>query len=155
MKYTVRFAHLGSAPKWKVGDIIQDNDVVGVMGTSGQSTAAHLHIDCVVGEQNKPYKLADIGPAFAPDQKELAAFINKDLFGVAPVITTQFMDPAYHKQFGKDHPAYDVVPEDRHDTDAHFSIHWPRSMPGHVALVVYQPESYGHCLYVTFEDGRK
>lgn len=155
MKYTVRFAHLADTPKWNAGDKIQDNDIVGVMGTSGQSTAAHLHIDLVVGEVKMTYKLADIGPRLVPDQKELLKFLNVDLFGIAPVVTTEFMDPSYKKQFGKDHPAYDVVPKDRHDSTDHFAIHWPRSMPGTVSLVVYQPESYGHCVYITYEDGRK
>jgi hypothetical protein len=150
---------MAEKPKWKVGDEIKRGDIIGIMGTTGQSTANHLHIDCVVGVQNKPYKLGDIGTRFAPDQKQLAYFIDAELFGVDPVITTGFLDPEYKKTYNKDHPAYDVVPKDRErwvngkltGTKDHFAIHWNRSMIGTVELVVYQPESYGNCIYVSFE----
>lgn len=151
MKYTVRFAHMKEAPKWKKGDLINAGDVIGIMGTTGQSTTLHLHIDCIIGEVSKPYKLADIGTRYAPSKKQLDYFIDSMLFGVKPIITTQFLDADYKKQFGKDHPAYDIVPEDRKATDAHHAIHWNRSMPGKVELVVYQPESYGNCIYISFD----
>lgn len=32
MKYTVRFAHMKEAPKWKRGDVIKIGDVIGTMG---------------------------------------------------------------------------------------------------------------------------
>lgn len=153
MKYTVRFAHLESKPLWNPGDKINRGDIIGKMGTSGQSTAAHLHIDCVVGAVRNPYKLADIGSSLVPDQKQLVLFIDKELFGVVPVIKTSFLDAEYKKIFKKDHPAYDIVPIDRLKTKEHFSIHWNRSMPGKVELVVYQPESYGNCIYISFETG--
>lgn len=105
MKYTVRFAHLATSPKWKAGDKINRGDIVGVMGTTGQSTAAHLHIDCVVGAQYKTYKLSDIGKSKIPDHKQLTYFIDRELFGVLPIITTSFMDEKYKEQFHKDHPA--------------------------------------------------
>lgn len=151
MKYTVRFAHLAEAPKHKPGDALKRGDIIGVMGSTGQSSAAHLHIDCIVGCPGKTYHLSDIGTKYAPDQKQLSLFIDKELFGVLPVITTGFLDPEYKKVYGKDHPAYDVVPIDRLKTKDHFPIHWNRSKVGTVELVVYQPESYGHCMYVTFE----
>lgn len=84
MKYTVRFAHMKEAPKWKEGDLTNANDIIGIMGTSGQSTAVHLHIDCVVGEIKTPYKLADIGKRFAPLEKQLDYFIDSDLFCCRP-----------------------------------------------------------------------
>lgn len=151
MKHTVRFAHLAEKPQWKIGDKIKRGDIVGIMGSSGQSTANHLHIDCIVGVKNKPFKLADIGSSVVPDQKQLSYFIDKELFGVIPVITTGFMDQEYKHTFGKDHPAYDVVPIDRLKTKEHFPIHWNRSMPGTVELVIYQPESYGNCIYISFD----
>ena len=151
MIYTIRFAHMANIPNVKVGDKIASGMMVGVMGTSGQSTAAHVHTDCIEGEVSSPYKLVDIGTKYKVAKEQLDFFIDKDLFGIFPVITTGFMDPEYRKVFGKDHPAYDVVPIDRFKTKEHFGIHWNRSIIGTAYLIVYQPESYGHCLYVTFE----
>lgn len=151
MKYTVRFAHMKNAPAWKEGDTIRRGDVIGIMGSTGQSDGAHLHIDCVRGVVSRPFKLHEIGPRFTSDKRQLDFFIDNELFGVAPVITTQYMDEEYRMTYGKDHPAYDVVPNDRHDNDPHLQIHWNRSRHGTVALVVYQMESYGHCIYITFD----
>ena len=155
MKYTVRFAHLQEPPKWKIGDKITRGNMIGIMGNTGQSTAAHLHIDCVVGEINKPFKLCDIGTRYAPDQKQLDYFIDDELFGVKPVITTKFLDPEYKQTFGKDHPAYDVVPVDRHERNAHKNIYWNRSYVGTISLIVNQPNGYGHCVYITFDSTKK
>ena len=151
MTYTVRFAHLERAPAWKEGDVLRRGAVIGRMGSTGQSTAAHLHIDVVEGRAWVPFKLSQIGSLWLPSEKQLNYFIDEELFGVAPLVMTPYMDPAYRKEFGKDHPAIDVVPEDRKKTRKHFDIHWNRSMKGEVSLVVYQPESYGHCVYVAFE----
>lgn len=155
MKYTVRFAHLAEPPKWKIGDKLTRGNMIGIMGSTGQSTAAHLHIDCVVGEIKTTFKLIDIGTRYAPDQKQLDYFIDNELFGVKPVITTSFLDPEYKKLFGKDHPAYDVVPIDRKEKEAHNHIYWNRSIPGVVSLIVNQPQGYGHCIYITFDTGVK
>ena len=150
MNYTVRYAHLADTPKLKIGDTLKAGDIIGVMGSSGQSTAIHLHIDCVEGVQNRPYTLMEMMKTKKPSKKQLDYFIDEELFGVPIVITTQYMDKAYRAQFGKDHPAYDVVPEDRHRTSQHFFIHWNRSKEGIVSKILYQPESYGHVVYVTF-----
>ena len=147
MKHTVRFAHLAEAPKLKAGDIVQDNDIIGIMGSTGQSTGEHLHIDCVFGEVNKPFKLSDIGKRFAPSKKQLDYFIDNGLFGCHPIVTTQFLDAEYKKQFGKDHPAYDVVTSDPLKKD----IKWNRTKQGTVSFIAYQPESYGNVIYITFD----
>jgi hypothetical protein len=151
VKYTVRFAHMAFKPSYKVGDVINRGDIIGIMGSTGQSTAAHLHIDCVEGEQRATYKLADIGTRLMSSKKQLDYFIDKELFGVLAVVTTGYLDAEYKKIFGKDHPAYDVVPIDRFDSKDHFAIHWNRSKAGTVSLIVDQPSGYGHCMYVTFE----
>lgn len=151
MKYTVRFAHLEHVPELDIGDVLRRGDIVGIMGSTGQSTGAHLHIDCVVGDVRKTFKLADIGTRYAPAQKQLNYFIDSELFKCKPVITTHFMDSTYRKQFRKDHPAIDVVPFDATKK----LIYWNRSFIGTVTNVVYQPESYGHCLYVMFDTDKK
>lgn len=159
MKYTVRFAHLENAPPFKVGDTIKRGDIVGRMGTSGQSTAAHLHMDVVEGFQVARYQLKDIeadSPKAAPP-RQAAYFLTKDsmkgyeLFGIKPVITTHMADPEYLESFGKIHFHYDVVPEDRHTSRDHFDIHWPRSANGKVLRVDYDEKGYGNCLYVGYE----
>lgn len=152
VKYTVRFAHLEKAPIWKAGDVLARGDVVGVMGSSGQSTATHLHIDCVKGAHDRPYTLKDIADE-KPEASshELFFFIDSELFGVALVITTQFDDTEYLLKYGKLHKGYDVVPEDRKKTREHYPIHWNRSKSGTVSLVVDDPKGYGHCIYIVFE----
>lgn len=147
MKYTVRYAHLKWLPKYDVGDAIIAGSLIGTIGSTGQSTGEHLHIDCVVGEIRMPFKLSDIGKRFAPSEKQLDYFIDSELFGCRPIVTTPFMDSEYKKQFGKDHPAIDVVPCD----PLKKAIKWNRSKNGVVSWIGYQPESYGNVIYITFD----
>ena len=109
MKYTVRFAHMKEAPKWKRGDVIKPGDIIGTMGTSGQSTAAHLHIDCAQGEQTRLYQLVDYDVSINPAPRQFLYFIDKDLFGVEPV-TTPYAELEYFIKRGKVHHGFDVVP---------------------------------------------
>jgi hypothetical protein len=152
VKYTVRFAHLEKAPSWKVGDTIKIGDVVGKMGTSGQSTARHLHIDCVEGHQVGRYQLKDIeadSPKAAP--RQMNWFIDDDIFKQPIVITTHYADAEYQRTMKKVHFGYDVVPENRHDPKADLLIYWNRSISGTVLRVDYDSAGYGNCLYVGFE----
>jgi murein DD-endopeptidase MepM/ murein hydrolase activator NlpD len=152
MKHTVRFAHLAEKPNWHTGDIIKTGNVIGIMGTSGQSNAKHLHIDCAECEQTKTFVLVDYSNGNKVASKEqLDYFIDDELFGIEPVITTQYDDPEYRKTYGKWHKGYDVVPEDRHETEKHFAIHWNRSMQGKVSLVGFDQNGYGNFIYITFE----
>jgi len=160
MKYTVRYAHLESKPNWKVGDILKRGDVIGIMGTTGDSTAPHLHIDCVEGEQKQTYKLVDLSNGNKiSSSHQLFFFIDKELFGVDPVVTTQYDDTEYLMKRGKLHRGYDIVPFDREHwenkkligTKDHYAIHWNRSKVGTVSLVVDDPKGYGNCIYITFE----
>ena len=152
MKYTVRFAHMEKAPAWKVGDTIKSGDVIGKMGTTGQSTAKHLHIDCVEGHQVARYQLKDIEdgrPKACP--RQMNHFIDDDLFKQPIVITTYYADPEYQRSMKKVHPGYDVVPENRHDPKASLLIYWNRSVEGTVLRVDYDAAGYGNCLYIGFE----
>ena len=74
--YTVRYAHLREPSPLKVNDFVGRGFVVGIMGNTGQSTGAHLHIDVTRGRNAKAFKLADI---VAPDFKQLALFIDEEL----------------------------------------------------------------------------
>lgn len=152
MKYTVRFAHMDNHPKWNPGDTIKRGDIVGVMGDSGTGTAAHLHIDCVFGEVKNHFSLNDMTSGKPkPCKRQLDFFIDNELFGTIPVITTKYDDMEYYNTYGKHHPAYDVVPNDRHKTKEHFPIHWNRSMIGTVCRVESNDPGYGNCVYASFE----
>lgn len=152
MKYTVRFAHLAET-LLKVGDRLDFGARVGIMGNSGsEKTGIHLHIDCTEGENSFRYGLADMMKGRPrPNKKQLDYFIDEDLFHFLPWITTGYLEEEYKKTFGKDHPAYDVVPEDRHRTRAHYSIFWNRTRPGTVIRLDRADPGYGLCAYVCFE----
>ena len=153
MIYTARFAHLNNLPQYSVGDKIFRGDVVGRMGSTGQSKVAHLHIDVVEGHINSIIRLKDIGydKQFIPNIIQLNYFIDDELFNNEPFITTCFYDPFYKALYGKDHPAYDVVPIDRHLTDEHFDIHWNRSKTGVVFKKGYDERGYGNYILIGFE----
>ena len=152
MIYTVRFAHLEMAPTLKEGDVVRRGQALGVMGSSGQSSAPHVHLDVVEGEQVGRYTLADIEagrPAAAP-LRQVLYFVDAELFGVPLVVTSYYGDPDYFAQYGKVHLGFDVVPADRHTTQKHYTVLWPRSASGLVAAVRWDPAGYGHCLHVIF-----
>lgn len=152
MKFTVRFAHLASRPMLTVGDKVVRGDIVGKMGNSGQSTGAHLHIDVVRGWQNHRYTLEDMDTGIvSPCARELLWFIDDELFNHPYVITTNYADRDYFYHYKKVHHAFDIVPEDRHETQAHYYIHWNRSHPGHVMMVDYDERGYGHYILVGYE----
>lgn len=152
MKYTVRFAHLSETPL-HVGDSVSYGSRVGVMGNSGsEKTGIHLHIDCTEGENAFRYNLGAIMQGKPrPNKKQLDYFIDHDLFHFKPFITTGYLEEAYKQTFDKDHPAYDVVPEDRHKTRDHFTIYWNRSRVGKVIRLDTADPGYGLCAYITFE----
>lgn len=152
--YTVRFAHLEEIPIPLAGDIIFRGDKVGRMGNTGNSTANHLHIDVVEGLVNRIIWLKDIGyeegKAYSPNIEQLNHFIDDELFGIKPVITTYFYDPQYKIDWNRDHPGYDLIPIDRHDTDEHFSIYWNRSKTG-IILAKGFDKGYGNYILIGFE----
>ena len=152
MIYTARFAHLEKLPPYKVGRVILRGDKVGRMGNTGQSSAAHLHFDCVEGLQTGRYSLAMMEAGNPkPSARQANWFIDSELFGVEPFITTYYSDPAYQRLYGKDHPGYDIVPINRHDTVRNFDIHWNRSVPGRVVAIYDDLGGYGICVYIAFE----
>ena len=154
MIYTVRFSHLKDRPHYTVGDTITRGDVVGIMGNTGQSTGAHLHIDVVRHKQSKPWLLDDVDPSCRnngkhwPDPVQLNHFIDAELFGGLDFdITTYYLDPAYKKRFGKRHPAYDVVVRSKALKN---QIYWNRSMSGIVSDVGFN-SGYGNYILISYE----
>lgn len=151
MKYTVRYAHLERIPMWKPGDGIQKGRKVGRMGNTGQSTAPHLHIDCVEGEQLTNWRLTDTEKNLLQSaHKQLNWFIDDELFGTDIHITSYYNDPIYFHRFGKVHLAYDVVPENRHQTRDNWDIYWNRSAVG-ICLAVGHDRGYGNYILIGFE----
>lgn len=139
-------------PSLKVGELVSIGQKIGRMGTSGQSTAAHLHIDCVEGEQKTRFHLADIDiKKIIAVPRQLNLFIDRGIFNIDPEITTYYADPGYQEVYKKVHYGYDVVPEDRKTTDAHFDIHWNRTIAGKVCFVDYDEAGYGNCIYISFD----
>jgi len=122
------------------------------MGTSGQSTAPHVHTDCVKGRQTGIYSLADIeagNPAPAP--RQMNWFIDEELFRTDIYVTTYYADVEYQRKLKKVHLGYDVVPMNRHKTTANYGVYWPRSMDGIVTRVTFDPKGYGHYVMIAFE----
>lgn len=146
MKYTVRYAHLESISV-KEGQTIKEGDVIGIMGNTGQSFGAHLHIDVVRGRQTKIYTLAEIEAGkYTPEPKQLNYFIDEGLFKSRPRITTHYCDAEYMRTLKKLHYGYDVIP-----LAATKAIYWNRSKLGNVSAVFENHAGYGNCVYVTFE----
>lgn len=143
MIYTVRYAHLKELPKWNIGDVIWGTKTIGIMGNTGASSGAHLHIDCVEGIIPSPWRLHEMehGAVYSCP-KELNFFIDDTLFGVPLEITSYYCDPYY----GKVHMAYDVIPEDKKS----FVIYWNRSMQGTV-ISFGNDSGYGYYIHIIFE----
>jgi len=154
-QYTVRFAHLKNKPDFNFLDTIIEGDNIGIMGSSGQSKHNHLHIDCINGFIDSIVRLKEIGyegyNKYTPSIKQLNYFIDDYLFKIKPVITTYFYDPEYKSIYKKDHPAYDLVPNERHISDSHFNINWNRSKKGVVLKTGYDEGGYGNYILIGFE----
>lgn len=152
MIYTARFAHLMYAPPVKVGSVVKQGAIIGIMGSSGQSTAPHLHLDVVCGEQSGDYSLASIenGKPLAAPLRQLLYFIDFDLFRDRPIITTQYADLEYFHQLDKVHFGLDVVPSERFNSKE-FPIYWNRSKYGRVVKVGYDEKGYGHHAQIAYD----
>lgn len=147
MTYTVRFAHLAEAPHLKPGDVLRHGDKVGLMGSTGQSTGAHLHIDCAEGPHKERYSLGDMeSNRVMPCPRQLNYFIDAELFGGPIKITTPYCDAEYQRERDKVHHGYDVIPS-RGGIGS--PIFWNRTAEG-VVLAVLDDPSYGHMVQVGF-----
>ncbi len=153
--FTVRYAHLEEMPIPQIADVIFPGDKVGRMGSTGQSKFNHLHIDVIESLIDKIIRLEEIGyednKNYLPNIEQLNYFIDNELFGIKPIITTPFYDPGYKVLRGKDHPAYDLVPEDRHKTTDNFNIYWNRSKTGIILKTGFDKIGYGYYILIGFE----
>ncbi len=151
MNYTVRYCHLKEPTSLKVGDKVVRGDFVGTMGNTGASKGAHLHIDCVRGRVQHMYRLKDMNfQTLYPNVQQLNHFIDYELFNTKILITSYYYDPAYKKNNGQNHPAYDVVPKNRWKTKKNYKIFWNRSKTGTVLFINYD-SGYGNFVYIGYE----
>lgn len=152
MRYTVRFAHLAEPSPLVPGQLVVRGAIIGKMGDSGSGTGAHLHLDVVEGRQAGRYSLNDMTLGVQkPAAFQAMLFIDAELFGIEPVITTGYVDPEYYREYKKGHWGFDVVPADRHGSTSHYRIRWNRSMDGTVVSVGQDDPGYGNYVQILFE----
>ena len=153
MKYTVRYCHMAFPTNLRIGQKIKSGDTIGKMGSTGQSTAAHLHLDCVHGEIAEPWRLSDMeNQKVVPAFRQINYFIDSGLFLVEPVITSYYNDPNYKDSAGRNivHLAYDLVPINRHQTMNNYDIYWNRTKTGRLIAKGYD-EGYGYYAHISYE----
>ena len=86
MKYTQRFCHLAENPDIPIMEPIHRGDIIGRMGSTGKSTAPHVHTDGVEGYKGMVYHLTDMEHGFVkPAPRQCALFIDGELFGFTAV----------------------------------------------------------------------
>lgn len=154
MIYTIRYCHLKSIPNYVKGSQVKHGDRIGRMGSTGKSSSNHVHLDLIQGVESDMYRLADISGYISDlDQlhKQYYFFLDSELFKYPLVITSYFGDPGYiNKGEYEFHPAYDIVPENRHECKDNFNIYWNRSMPGKVVSVGFD-DAYGYNIGIAYE----
>ena len=152
MTRTVRYAHLDTLPALDIGQKIKRNVKIGRMGNTGESVAAHLHIDCVEGSVHHKYSLLDMEEGRQiPDPKQLNYFIDNELFGTEIFITSYYADVEYQRDLKKLHLAYDVVPENRKKTTNNFDIFWNRSAEGTVIAKYFDKDGFGNTIHIAYD----
>ncbi len=143
---TVRFAHLMEKPHFKVGQTISNGQVIGIMGDTGASNLAHLHIDNALGCIRKPWKLRDVELGLIhPDPRELNWHIDEGMMDKIKV-TTHYCDYDYMRERGKLHFGYDCSSTAKWPV----KIRWNRSYKGTVVYNDYD-EAYGNCIMIAYE----
>lgn len=78
---SILMAHMKSRSPWRVGQVIEQGDTVGTMGSTGNSTGAHLHIE-VENSKTWAYNKNLLNPNDYIDWKQL---VNKETKKDAPV----------------------------------------------------------------------
>jgi murein DD-endopeptidase MepM/ murein hydrolase activator NlpD len=151
MRYTAKYGHLEKLPELKENQIIKNGQKIGRMGNSGKSTAKHLHFDLIRGFRGNIWRLSEI-EIDRNHAIQSSYFIDDELFKTEIEITSYYCDPDYKDKNGELilHPAYDVVPENRHRTLLNHDIFWNRSMPGQV-LDIGNDSGYGYYCLVGFD----
>lgn len=61
-KMRASFLHMAYAPEWDVGDIIRKDDVIGYVGSTGDSSGPHLHLAVFTNQEKWPDENYTINP---------------------------------------------------------------------------------------------
>jgi hypothetical protein len=160
MKYTVRFAHLKHKSCLRPGDTVRRGDVIGIMGNTGSSTGAHLHMDNAQGEHRELWKLSEVDPMCKdtfmvwPHLEQINYHVDNELWGFDNdskekyyTITTYYGDPRYLQRFKKWHCGYDIVVIDDANND---EVYWNRSADGVVTYSGFD-DGYGYAVMIAYE----
>ncbi len=141
------------------GEIISYGTKIGRMGNTGSSKGAHVHTDIVQGYKKDVYHLKDIMNNITDLEsvcRQFYYFLQDDFFNTPLFVTSHFGTIDYGKYRNgkvsewKFHPAYDIVPENRHLTKANFDFYWNRSVNG-VCLKSGFDRDYGNYVNIGFE----
>ena len=145
-KYTALLGHMESDSPLSVGEEVKEGDKIGRMGSSGKSTAPHLHLGVLDGIRATIFRMSSV-PVSERILQQLAYFLeDKKLFNYENEITFSFFDPRYQK-----HRGYDVVPKNRHkEPGKNFDMFWPRTKKGTVLNKGYD-EGYGYYILIGYE----
>ena len=145
MKYTITIAHLERICVSK-DQKVNHGDIIGLMGNTGKSDGAHVHIDCVEGVRPvRNYSLTNIYNGKPKSCKKQLDYCLEDLFSSGYRITTEYDEQEYFERYGWHHLGYDVVP-----TGDDWTVHYPRTFTGRVAYVGFN-ESYGNHVMIFFD----
>lgn len=148
--YTFRASHLERPSNKELGDTVLPNDIIGVMGNTGQSTASHVHCDVVIGSVPEVYHQSEIRDGlYTPSPEQLLFFMDDGFFKYPMVITTGYADVAYFTKRKKIHYGFDMVPKDRKITKEHFTMYWNRTKHGVVVGKGFDP-GYGNYIHIAF-----
>lgn len=154
MIYTVRYCHLEFIPDFLKGARIPKGMKIGRMGSTGKSSAPHVHMDIIQGVETEVYRLADISGHISDLDalmRQYYYFLDTEIFKFPLFITSYFGDPDYINNGEYEfHPAYDFVPENRHYSTDNFDIYWNRTKVGKVVSVGYD-DAYGYYISIAYE----
>jgi len=147
MYYTAKYAHLQEPSHLKIGDTVRYGDLLGIIGSTGQSKGRHLHLDCVEGQHPFIWTLANMEHGIVtPAYKQLNYFVDEYLLDAPFIITAYFNDYRYQKLLGKAHLAYDIIGV----TVSAWNVYWNRTKPGTITGNRFHG-GYGNTLLVEFE----
>lgn len=153
MNYSTRFCHFKTYPYLKKGDAVFPGMALGIMGNSGQSLGAHVHIDSIIGTEENHWHVADFEKGSVMPANEQTLFcigqcMDKGLFGDSfPFITAPIFSASYKKIVGKNHWGNDVVP---YTAGSDGVVHWNRSKTGEVLFSGKDP-GYGFSIIIGYK----